>query len=209
MPGDEFSAPARRASVPVRAALVLVGGAVLLVSGIGAYLALAPTVRDRPVATIQPPKGFVFRTHPAPRALPNVAFEDGAGRKLTLADFRGKFLLLNLWATWCPPCRKEMPALDRLERQLGGPTFQVVALSIDLGGASAIRPFYEEADIRALALYADPSGQVASRLGAVGIPTTLLIDAAGREIGRVTGPAEWDSPEVVATIRRHLGAGTR
>ncbi len=202
---NESSAPARRASVPVRAAIALLGGVVLLVSGVGVYLSLSPTTGDRPAATLQPSRVFSFRPHPAPRALPNIAFKDGAGRKLTLADFRGKVVLLNLWATWCPPCRKEMPALDRLQQQLGGAAFQVIALSIDLGGAFAVQSFYEETDVRALTVYIDASGQAAPELGVVGLPTTLLIDDAGREIGRVTGPAEWDSPEVVATIRQYLG----
>jgi len=89
-------------------------------------------------------------------------------------------VLLNLWATWCVPCRKEMPSLDRLQAQLGGPAFEVVALSIDKS-PQAVREFYREYGIRKLALYIDPSAEVTSTLGAVGIPTTLLVDGDGRE----------------------------
>lgn len=193
----------RRAITPVRLALGTLGIAVLIAAGTGAYFSLAPV--NRPAGIEQPPGGFPLRLYSAPKTLPNVAFEDGAGRKVTLADFRGKVVLLNIWATWCPPCRKEMPALDRLQQQLGSPRFEVVALSIDRGGTIVVQSFYEETDVRALAVYIDSSGQASGQLGVVGLPTTLLIDGAGREIGRLTGPAEWDSPEAVATIRRYLG----
>ncbi|MBI4194360.1 MAG: TlpA family protein disulfide reductase [Betaproteobacteria bacterium] len=199
----ESRSAAERAITPVRLALGTLGIAVLIAAGIGVYLSLAPA--DRPAGIAQPPGGFPLRLHSAPKTLANVTFEDGSGRRLTLADFRGKIVLLNIWATWCPPCRKEMPALDRLEQQLGGPGFQVLALSIDRGGTVAVQSFYEEIDVRALKVYVDASGQAPDKLSVVGLPTTLLIDAAGYELGRLTGPAEWDSPEAVATIRRYLG----
>jgi thiol-disulfide isomerase/thioredoxin len=202
MPLNEPSAAMRRAITPVRFALGVLGIAVLIAAGIGVYLSQAPA--NRPAEPEQVPAGFPLQSHSAPKALPNIAFEDGAGRNLTLADFRGKVVLLNVWATWCPPCRKEMPALDRLQQQLGGPVFQVVPLSIDQGGAFVVQSFYDETDFRALGVYVDASGQAPGKLGVVGLPTTLLIDSAGREIGRLTGPAEWDSPEAVAAIRRHL-----
>ncbi len=206
MPANESSAPARRASVPVRAAVALLGGVVLLVSGVGVYLSLSPTTGDRPAATLQSSQVFSFRLHPAPRPVPDIAFEDGAGRKLTLADFRGKVVLLNLWATWCPPCRREMPALDRLQQQLAGPGFEVVALSIDSEGLPAVKEFYQQTGVSRLGVYVDKSMQSTSALGATGLPTTLLIDAQGREIGRKIGPAEWDSPEIVKLISGYLSA---
>lgn len=151
--------------------------------------------------------GAVFAINSESRTLPNVRFANGEGKTVTLEDFRGKVVLLNVWATWCPPCRKEMPSLDRLQQQLGGRGFEVVALSVDRGGTpAAIQTFYRETDVRALAVYIDASAQVSGQLGVVGIPTTLLIDGAGREIGRLTGPAEWDSPAAIAAIRRHLDA---
>lgn len=140
-----------------------------------------------------------------PRPLPTVRFLRGDGRVVTLDEFRGRAVLLNLWATWCVPCRVEMPALDRLQAALGGAAFEVVALSIDRGGPQVVETFYREVGLRSLAVYVDPTGEAARVLGTVGIPTTLLIDREGREVARKTGPAEWDGAEMVGAIRRHLG----
>ena len=157
------------------------------------------------------PAEFSFATLNQPRPLPELRFIDGNGRAMNFADFRGRVVLLNLWATWCVPCRKEMPTLDRLQAKLGGPDFQVVALSIDRQGLSVVKPFYKELGLKALGIYVDQSGKAASDLGAVGIPTTLLVDRKGRELGRKAGPAEWDSPATIDMIRRYLkppaGAG--
>jgi len=111
---------------------------------------------------------------------------------------------LNLWATWCPPCRKEMPALDRLQARLGDPGFEVVALSIDRKGVSAVQPFYRELGLKALRIYVDQSGEAADKLDAPGLPTTLLINRDRRELGRVFGRAEWDSPPAECMIRKYL-----
>lgn len=142
---------------------------------------------------------FVFKK--APEALPEMKFQDGQGRELTLGAFRGKVVLLNLWATWCLPCRKEMPALDKLQAELGSDRFEVVALSVDRTGVAGARRFLDETKVEKLALYADPSAKLASTLRAAGLPTTLLIDAEGREVGRLIGPAEWDSAEAVRLIK--------
>ena len=141
-----------------------------------------------------------------PKAMPELRFVDGAGRALSLADFRGKVVLLNIWATWCAPCREEMPALDRLQAQMGGARFQVVALSVDLQGAPIARKFYGEFGIKALPLYIDPTAKAAFVLDAAGLPATLLVDRAGREVGRHLGPVKWDSPEVVEQLRRAIAA---
>lgn len=147
---------------------------------------------------------FTFTLLEEPRLLPAIDFIEGDGRAKALADFRGKVVLLNIWATWCVPCREEMPTLDRLQAELGGPDFQVVPLSIDRAGLDVVREFYDETGIKHLAMYVDSSGKASRELGAVGLPTTLLVDRKGRELGRLVGPAEWDSPEVVAFIRGHL-----
>jgi thiol-disulfide isomerase/thioredoxin len=147
---------------------------------------------------------FVFNIHPQPRLLPAIRFADEKERAVTLQDFRGKVILLNVWATWCVPCRKEMPTLDRLQAKLGGPDFEVVALSIDRGGPSVVSTFYSEIGIRALRIYGDKTGEASANLGVAGIPTTLLIDRENREIGRKTGPAEWDSPEMITLIRGYV-----
>jgi thiol-disulfide isomerase/thioredoxin len=145
----------------------------------------------------------------APRPLPPLAFNDSAGQGTDLHRLRGKVVLLNIWATWCAPCRKEMPSLDRLQQQLGGDGLEVVALSIDTGdaGLSVVRSFYVAMAIRHLSIYNDPSGSAGFQLSAPGVPTTLLLDREGRELGRISGPVTWDGPEAIALIRRHL-AGT-
>jgi thiol-disulfide isomerase/thioredoxin len=142
---------------------------------------------------------FVFRKEPEPP--PAFSFQDASGRERTLADWRGRIVLLNLWATWCVPCRREMPALDRLQAELGSDRFEVVAVSVDRTGLAGARKFLDETKVSSLALYADPSARLASSLRAVGLPATLLIDAEGREIGRLLGPAEWDSDDAKRLIR--------
>jgi thiol-disulfide isomerase/thioredoxin len=141
-------------------------------------------------------------TRPSPLA--EIAIADSEGKVGALADFRGKFVLLNIWAMWCVPCRKEMPTLDRLQGQLGGPEFEVVALSIDRGGAELVRKFYREIGIQHLAVRIDAKAEAPSALETVGVPTTLLIDRQGREIGRLVGPAEWDSPEMIDFLRNAM-----
>jgi thiol-disulfide isomerase/thioredoxin len=145
---------------------------------------------------------FVFRK--APEELPEVKFLDADSKEKTLADWSGKVVLLNLWATWCLPCRKEMPALDRLQRELGSDKFQVVAVSVDRAGLAGARKFLDEAKASNLALYADPSARMAAALRAAGLPATLLLDGRGREIGRLLGPAEWDSEDAKRLIAAAL-----
>jgi thiol-disulfide isomerase/thioredoxin len=140
------------------------------------------------------PKNFTL--HDRPKAVAAINFDDVQGRSRSLADFKGKVLLLNIWATWCAPCRREMPTLDRLQTALGGPDFEVVPLSIDRKGIEAVGKFYAEIGVRNLAIYIDVSGQAARQVGAVGLPITLLVDRGGYEIGRIVGPAEWDTPEI-------------
>ncbi len=142
--------------------------------------------------------GFVRRS--PPEALADVTFEDFAGKPVRLADFRGKAILLNLWATWCAPCRHEMPSLDRLQKDLGSDKFEVVALSLDRAGPDAARRFFDEIKVEHLKLYIDPTMRAGNALRAVGMPTTILIDAQGREVGRLPGPAEWDTAEAKALI---------
>lgn len=141
-----------------------------------------------------------------PLDLPEIAFSDGDGKTKSLADWRGKIVLLNIWATWCVPCREEMPALDKLETKLGGKDFEVVAVNIDKGGPEKPAAFLKETGATKLALYTDPSGKLFSKLKAVGMPTTLVIDRNGKEIGRLVGPADWASPEAIALIEAAIAA---
>jgi thiol-disulfide isomerase/thioredoxin len=142
---------------------------------------------------------FVFKKEP--ETLPEVRFQDANGAEKSLADWRGKVVLVNLWATWCAPCRKEMPALDRLQKELGSPKFEVVAISVDRTGLAGARKFLDETKVENLALYADPTTRLSSLLKAVGLPITVLLDTEGREIGRLVGPAEWDSEDAKRLIR--------
>jgi thiol-disulfide isomerase/thioredoxin len=150
---------------------------------------------------------FVFRA--APETLPEVKFQDAGGRERTLANWRGKVVLLNLWATWCLPCRKEMPALDRLQAEMGSDRFEVVAVSVDRTGLAGARKFLDEAKAGKLGLYADGTARMASTLRAAGLPATLLIDPEGREVGRLLGPAEWDSEDAKRLIQAVAGRKAR
>lgn len=145
--------------------------------------------------------------HEQPLPTPNLAFSDASGRALSLETFRGRAIVLNVWATWCVPCRKEMPSLDRLQEKVGSRNVLVLALSVDQQGLPAVKAFYHELGLTALDIYLDPSFAAIDKLGLPGVPGTLLIDPQGREVGRKLGPAEWDSPEMLAVIE-HLGTET-
>lgn len=140
----------------------------------------------------------------SPSRLPDLAFNDPSGQPVKLADFHGRTVLLNLWATWCVPCRKEMPALDALQAKLGGDKFQVVAVNIDTRNLDKPKAWLEDVGIGQLGYYADPSAKVFQDLKAVGkavgMPTTLLIDPNGCELGVLAGPAEWGSDDAIKLI---------
>ena len=141
---------------------------------------------------------FVFKKEP--ELVPTFKFQDGEGHEKTLADWKGKVVLLNVWATWCAPCRREMPALDRLQKEMGGEAFEVVALSVDRQGAPASRKFLEKTKATGLKLYVESTSKSIGVLRASGLPTTLLIDREGREVGRLAGPAEWDGADAKKLI---------
>lgn len=132
--------------------------------------------------------------------VPEVTFLDRDGNERTLQDFQGRVVVLNLWATWCAPCRKEMPSLDRLQAKLGGDDLEVIALAVDRGDISKIIGFYEELGVTNLTIYHDPTAKAGRTLRAPGLPTTLVIDRDGGEIGRVLGDAEWDGDDVIALL---------
>jgi thiol-disulfide isomerase/thioredoxin len=140
--------------------------------------------------------------------VPGLAFQDAAGKPLSLADWRGRTVLLNLWATWCVPCRKEMPALDALQQKLGSPDFEVVAINIDTRDPEKPKAFLKELGIDKLAYYADPTAKTFQDLKAIGrafgMPTTLLVDRQGCEIGTIAGPAEWASDDAIKLIQAAL-----
>ena len=151
-------------------------------------------------------KPVPYTVHPAPRALPDIEFKDREGKEVRLSNFKGKVVLLNVWATWCPPCRREMPTLDKLQGMLGGKDFEVIALSIDRAGVHAVEAFFMEIGVKHLRLYIDQSMAAMRKLAVVGLPTTLLIDREGREVWRYAGAAEWDSDEWMGEIRKAIEA---
>jgi thiol-disulfide isomerase/thioredoxin len=142
--------------------------------------------------------------HEKPRPVPDISFTDETGGALNLSDFRDRVIVLNVWATWCFPCREEMPSLDRLHSKFDPRDVAVIALSIDRRGLSAVRKFFDEVGVRNLSLHNDESAQALRDLGLVGLPGTLVIDRAGREIGRLVGGAEWDSPEMVEFLKSQV-----
>jgi len=165
-------------------------------------------------------RGEVAAVEPADVALqvPAFNFQDGAGRRVSLADWRGQVVLLNLWATWCVPCRKEMPALDNLQGRnlqgrLGGKPFQVIAVNIDTRDPQKPLAFLKQAGVTHLAYYSDQSAQVFETLRtagkAFGMPTTLLVDPQGCEIGTMAGPAQWSSDDGVKLVRAIIASDTK
>ncbi|MEP0067839.1 TlpA disulfide reductase family protein [Pyruvatibacter sp.] len=170
--------------------------------GPGTPAATAGALKPYAVGAVQ---NFVAAREPLP--LEAIEFVDGDGNPLTLADFTGRVVLLNLWATWCAPCREEMPALDALQAEAGSDDFLVLALSLDRGGIEKPKDFLEEIEIKHLALYHDKTGRMGTRLGAFGLPTTLLIGRDGKSLGRLVGPAHWDDPDAVALIQAAIAAG--
>lgn len=145
-----------------------------------------------------------FAPTSAPHDLSGLAFDGPDGRPTTLAAWKGRTVLLNLWATWCGPCRKEMPALDRLQAAHGSPDFEVVTVNLDTRSPEKSHAFLDEIGVKALAFHADPSLAMFRNLQqaglARGLPTTLLIDRSGCELGVMAGPAEWDGAEARALI---------
>jgi thiol-disulfide isomerase/thioredoxin len=140
-----------------------------------------------------------------PRPVPRASFLDADQQPVTMDRFKGRVVLLNLWATWCGPCREEMPSIDRLQAQLGGEDFTVLALSLDQGGLTPVRHFYQQLGIRHLDIYLDPPNALALALKVPALPTTLVIDRAGQIVGLMVGPASWDSPDALALMKYFIG----
>jgi len=220
---DEAANPAEAARNPRRRRLVLaaLAGTGALV-GLAAVYGIAGFARNPAVAAecrragetarrVAPfARGEVAAVAAAttPLRLPDLTFMDADGKPKSLADWRGRTVLFNLWATWCVPCRKEMPALDALQAKLGGAAFEVVTVNIDTRNPEKPKAWLKEAGIAKLGYYADPSAKVFQDLKSVGkafgMPTTLLVDPAGCEIAALAGPAEWASDDAVKLVEAAL-----
>src|SRR5262245_5094802 len=207
-----------------RLAMVLTGGIAGVMVGLAGVYGIATLTRNvGGDATCKPAVELAKKIAPlargevaavnvakSPLRIPDLAFQDSAGKPLTLANWHGRTVLLNLWATWCVPCRKEMPALDALEQRLGGPRFEVVTVNIDTRDAEKPKAWLNEVGISRLAYYSDRSAKVFQDLKAVGkafgMPTTLLIDAQGCELANLAGPAEWASDDAIKLVEAALGS---
>lgn len=191
-------------------ALLLLGGAVVclvvamrglavLMAGAALALWLLPNLGGG--GSSGAPSGFVMAEQSQPA--PAVEFKTAGGKRLKLTDFRGRVVLLNLWATWCGPCRSEMPSLDRLQAMHRDDGLAVIAVSVDKEGG-AVRSFFGQSGIHSLSTYFDANGATSGALRARVIPTTLLIDRDGNVVGSLVGAIEWDSPDALALIERYL-----
>ncbi len=178
-----------------RRRLVVAGGAAILGS-LGGPAARAELPAGLVTGTM---KRFV-RTVP-PRPIPDLEFLDADERPVRLADLTGKVRLVNLWATWCVPCVKEMPSLDRLQAALPKDKFIVLPISLDGPSRPKVAPFYKEQKLVHLGIFYDKARKAMSTLGVTLLPTSILIDAAGRELGRIEGDADWDSREAIALVK--------
>jgi thiol-disulfide isomerase/thioredoxin len=208
----KIDSPPRRknALIPVFGALAAIAAAAVLYETArpaGKAASDCPANSARLAATLAPmAKGELAALTVAgePRRAEEFAFERADGGKLTLADFRGRAVLFNLWATWCVPCRAEMPALDRLQAAKGGPEFEVVAVNVDTARLERRAAFLDSIGVKSLARYADPTGDVFETLRkdgkALGLPITLIVDKDGCEIGAVEGGVKWDSAEAQALV---------
>ncbi|HXI05808.1 MAG: thiol:disulfide interchange protein TlpA [Bradyrhizobium sp.] len=214
MPENPPPAPAPKRRVPVAIGTVVAAALV----GLGAYYVLGLKRGPGGDLTCAPAVEVAKRIGPLahgevaavtmaskPLRLPDLAFEDAGGQPKKLSDWRGKTVLLNLWATWCVPCRKEMPALDELQAKLGGKDFEVVAVNIDTRDPEKPKNFLKEANLTRLGYFTDQKAKVFQDLKgigrALGMPTSVLVDAQGCEIGTLAGPAEWASEDAVNLIR--------
>jgi len=214
MPERPSLPPAAMRRIPITIGAVLIGAVIGFagVYGIGGLKRSAagdPACRGavdvaRRLAPLAHGEVAALTMATVPLRLPDLAFEDAEGRPKKLSDWRGRTVLVNLWATWCLPCRKEMPALENLQTRLGGPNFEVVAVNIDTRDPEKPKNFLKEINLTRLGYFSDQKAKVFQDLKAIGralgMPTSVLVDGEGCEIATIAGPAEWDSEDAVKLI---------
>ena len=215
MPELPPSRPAATRRIPIAIAAVVIGAAIGFagVYGIGSFRRNAtgdPVCRGavelaRKIAPLAHGEVAALTMATAPLRLPDLAFEDADGKPKKLSDWRGRTVLVNLWATWCVPCRKEMPALEGLQTRLGGENFEVVAINIDTRDPEKPKNFLRDAHLTRLGYFSDEKAKVFQDLKAIGralgMPTSVLVDAQGCEIATIAGPADWDSDDAIKLIK--------
>ena len=222
MPELPSPRPAATRRIPIAIGAVLIG-AVIGFAGIYGFGGLKrnaggdPACRPavdlaRKLAPLAQGEVAALTMAPSPLQLPDLAFEDADGKPRKLSDWRGRTVLVNLWATWCVPCRREMPALDSLQTRLGGPDFEVVAVNIDTRDPDKPRNFLKEEKLTRLGFFSDPKAKVFQDLKsigrALGMPTSVLVDGQGCEIATIAGPADWASDDAVKLISAALKPAT-
>lgn len=170
-------------------------------SAIVLYTALA--LGANPVlASSEPPADWVnFLAHDVPVDVPAVSFLDANENSMSLSDFRGKITVVNFWATWCAPCRAEMPSLEKLASELSGETFQVVTIAAGRNPPEMIDVFFERENLSLLTKHRDPRMDLATEMGVIGLPVTVILNEDGKEIARMSGEADWSSDEALAYFR--------
>src|SRR6202049_2135530 len=215
MPERPSPHPAGMRRIPIAIGAVAIGGVIGFagVYGIGGLKRNAsgdPACRPavdlaRKLAPLAQGEVAALTMATAPLRLPDLAFEDASGKPRKLSDWHGRTVLVNLWATWCVPCRKEMPALEGLQTRLGGPEFEVVAVNIDTRDPEKPKNFLKDAHLTRLGYFSDQKAKVFQDLKAagraLGMPTSVLVDGQGCEIATIAGPAQWDSDDALKLIK--------
>ena len=218
MPDQPSPRPVAMRRIPIVIGAVLIGAVigyagVYGIGGLGRTASGDPACRpaialSKKLAPLAQGEVAALTMATTPMKLPDLAFTDADGNSKKLSDWRGRTVLLNLWATWCVPCRKEMPALDRLQAKLGGPDFEVVAVNIDTRDPDKPRNFLKDANLTRLGFFNDPKAKVFQDLKAIGralgMPTSVLVDGQGCEIATIAGPADWASNDAVKLISAAL-----
>jgi thiol-disulfide isomerase/thioredoxin len=184
----------------------LAAAIVVVVIAVAALLLFQPDGGGGGSAGGPPITGEVQKFIPANagRLGPDVEWTNGNGDARRLDDFSGKVVMVNFWASWCRPCLRELPSIDRLQAAMAGDDFTVVAINIDQEGLRVAEPFARQLNLSSLSLYLDPRSIVSRAMGVQGMPTTVLYDRKGRELGRLEGIAEWDTPEAQALLQYYI-----